>query len=92
MYTQMREKRKIMTKIVTITEEFITLGQFLKHIDVITTGGQAKWYLQETAVFVDGEIENRRGRKLYDKTRVEIPEEGIFVVKRESEEVMDEIS
>ena len=30
-----------MTKIVTITEEFITLGQFLKHIDVITTGGQA---------------------------------------------------
>lgn len=92
MYTQMKEKRKIMTKIVTITEEFITLGQFLKHIDVITTGGQAKWYLQETAVFVDGEIENRRGRKLYDKTRVEIPEEGIFVVKRESEEVMDEIS
>ena len=51
----MREKRKIMTKIVTITEEFITLGQFLKHIDVITTGGQAKWYLQETVVFVDGE-------------------------------------
>lgn len=81
-----------MTKIVTITEEFITLGQFLKHIDVITTGGKAKWYLQETVVFVDGEIENRRGRKLYDKTRVEIPEEGIFVVKRESEEVMDEIS
>ena len=81
-----------MTKIVTITEEFITLGQFLKHIDVITTGGQAKWYLQETLVYVDSEIENRRGRKLYDKTRVEIPEEGIFVVKRESEEVMDEIS
>lgn len=81
-----------MTKIVTITEEFITLGQFLKHIDVITTGGQAKWYLQEIVVFVDGEIENRRGRKLYDKTRVEIPEEGIFVVKRESEEVVDEIS
>ena len=45
-----------------------------------------------TVVFVDGEIENRRGRKLYDKTRVEIPEEGIFVVKRESEEVVDEIS
>lgn len=81
-----------MTKIVTIIEEFITLGQFLKHIDVITTGGQAKWYLQEIVVFVDGEIENRRGRKLYDKTRVEIPEEGIFVVKRESEEVVDEIS
>ena len=54
-----------MTTIVSISDEYITLGQFLKHIDVITTGGQAKWYLQEYTVFVDGELENRRGRKLY---------------------------
>ena len=47
----------------------------------ITTGGQAKWYLQEYTVFVDGELENRRGRKLYPNTRVEIPDEGIFIVK-----------
>ena len=43
--------------------------------------GQAKWYLQEYTVFVDGELENRRGRKLYPNTRVEIPDEGIFIVK-----------
>ena len=47
-----------MTTIVSISDEYITLGQFLKHIDVITTGGQAKWYLQEYTVFVDGELEN----------------------------------
>ena len=40
-----------------------------------------KWYLQEYTVFVDGELENRRGRKLYPNTRVEIPDEGIFIVK-----------
>ena len=70
-----------MTTIVSISDEDITLGQFLKHIAVITTGGQAKWYLQEYTVFVDGELENRRGRKLYPNTRVEIPDEGIFIVK-----------
>ena len=70
-----------MTTIVSISDEYITLGQFLKHIGVITTGGQAKWYLQEYTVFVDGELENRRGRKLYPNTRVEIPDEGIFIVK-----------
>ena len=31
--------------------------------------------------FVDGELENRRGRKLYPNTRVEIPDEGYFIVK-----------
>ena len=70
-----------MTTIVSISDEYITLGHFLKNIDVITTGGQAKWYLQEYTVFVDGELENRRGRKLYPNTRVEIPDEGIFIVK-----------
>ena len=70
-----------MTTIVSISDEYITLGQFLKYIDVITTGGQAKWYLQEYTVFVDGELENRRGRKLYPNTRVEIPNEGIFIMK-----------
>lgn len=81
-----------MTKIVTITDEFITLGQFLKHVDVITTGGQAKWYLQEYAVYVDGELENRRGRKLYPGSLVELPGEGTFIVKQEIEEETDEIS
>lgn len=81
-----------MTKIVTITDKFITLGQFLKHVDVITTGGQAKWYLQEYAVYVDGELENRRGRKLYPGSLVELPGEGTFIVKQEIEEETDEIS
>ena len=43
----------------------MTLGQLLKEANIIASGGQAKWYLAENAVYVNGELENRRGRKLY---------------------------
>ena len=46
-------------------EEYITLGVLLKIAGIIDTGGQAKFFLNENAVLVNGEEENRRGRKLY---------------------------
>lgn len=61
--------------------EYITLGQFLKEINEISSGGMAKWYLQEQAIFVDGELEQRRGRKLYAGMTVEIPEGSTFFIK-----------
>lgn len=69
---------------VYLESEYMTLGQLLKEISVISSGGQAKWFLAEKAVFVDGEPENRRGRKLYPNMMVEIPEIGtFFMVKKE---------
>lgn len=46
-------------------EAFITLNVLLKLTGTISTGGQAKWYLQDNVVLVNGAEENRRGRKLY---------------------------
>ena len=46
-------------------KDYITLQQFLKLIGIVSTGGQAKLYLQEADITVNGEKENRRGRKLY---------------------------
>ena len=46
-------------------EEYITLGILLKIEGIIQTGGMAKAYLQENTVLVNGEPDNRRGRKLY---------------------------
>lgn len=43
---------------------YITLGQLLKFIGLIDTGGQAKIFLQQTDVHVNGQKESRRGRKL----------------------------
>ena len=53
-----------MSQKVKIETEFITLGQFLKDVGIISTGGQAKWYLQDNEVQLNGELENRRGKKL----------------------------
>ena len=58
------------TKTIHITSEYITLGQFLKFANIIGNGGQAKSFLAETKVLVNGEEENRRGRKLRDNDEV----------------------
>ncbi|OJG18234.1 S4 domain-containing protein YaaA [Enterococcus canis] len=72
-------------KTVVLESDYMTLGQFLKEISVISSGGQAKWYLADTAVLVDGEPEQRRGRKLYAGMMVEVPDEGTFFMAKKEE-------
>ncbi|MDE7095461.1 MAG: S4 domain-containing protein YaaA [Anaeroplasmataceae bacterium] len=52
--------------------EYITLQQFLKIENIISSGGEAKYYLAEHEVYVNNELENRRGRKLYPKDIVRV--------------------
>ena len=47
-----------------LERDYITLQQCLKACDVISSGGQVKAFLAENPVLVNGESENRRGRKL----------------------------
>ena len=54
----------IITK-VQINDNFINLAQFLKIIDVINSGGEAKFFLKSHIVLVNNEKEDKRGRKLY---------------------------
>ena len=65
---------------VQIHTEYITLGQFLKLSDCISTGGQAKMFLAETPILVNGEVENRRGRKLVPGDKIDIKGYGLFEV------------
>lgn len=62
-----------------LKEEFITLGQLLKSIDLISSGGMAKWFLTENQVLVNHLVEDRRGRKLYDQDVVEIPANNLLI-------------
>ncbi|WP_017550677.1 S4 domain-containing protein YaaA [Heyndrickxia coagulans] len=71
-----------MEKNVKISTETITLGQFLKLADIIQSGGMAKWFLTEHEVLVNGEPEQRRGRKLKEADRVEIGGIGTFQIIR----------
>ncbi|MFS0638913.1 S4 domain-containing protein YaaA [Mesobacillus foraminis] len=69
-----------MSEQVKIETEFITLGQFLKLADVIQSGGMAKWFLSEHEVYINGEQDQRRGRKLRNGDEVTIPGVGKFLV------------
>ena len=60
-------------------EEFITLGILLKLAGIIDTGGQAKWFLGENAVLVNGEEENRRGRKLYHGDQILVQNQSFII-------------
>lgn len=70
---------KMEERTITIRNEYITLGQLLKTVDVIQSGGMAKWYLSEYYVFVNEEEEQRRGRKLRDGDVVELPNEELKI-------------
>ena len=59
-------------KKVSITTEYVTLGQFLKLADIISSGGQAKFFLEDIQVKVNGEVDQRRGRKLRDGDKIEV--------------------
>lgn len=50
---------------VTISTEFIRLQDFLKFSDAVSSGGMAKNFVQNGQVTVNGQVELRRGRKLY---------------------------
>lgn len=55
-----------------INGEFITLAQFLKEESIISSGGQAKWYLNENPVMLNGVLENRRGKKIHPGDQIVI--------------------
>ena len=49
-----------------LREEFIKLGQALKAAHLVSNGVEAKEVITAGEVFVNGEADTRRGRKLYD--------------------------
>lgn len=65
-------------KPIYIHTEHITLGQFLKLADCIDSGGQAKIFLQQHQIQVNGQPEQRRGRKLRDQDLIAINGIGQF--------------
>lgn len=67
-------------KTLKITTEYITLQQLLKIENFISSGGEAKYYLQENVVYVNNELENRRGRKLYPNDIVVVEEQQFKIV------------
>lgn len=64
---------------VTAGDRGIRLGQLLKLVDVVDTGGAARALLESGAVRVNGEVETRRGRQLAPGDVVEVAGETVTV-------------
>ena len=60
-------------------EPTIRLGQFLKVVGLVATGGEAKYLIQEGHVQVNGQVETRRKRQLHDGDTVTLGDQTITV-------------
>ena len=65
---------------IAIKTEFIKLDQFLKFAGCVYTGGDAKGFIQDGYVKVNGEVCTMRGKKLYPGDTVNFNEEDFIVV------------
>lgn len=65
---------------IKLNSDYIKLDQVLKLSDVASTGGHAKFLINEGLVKVNGEVETRRGRKLKVDDLVEIESEKIKII------------
>ena len=65
---------------IQISTEFIKLDQFLEWLAIVDSGSEAKQVILDGMVKVNGDIEKRRGRKIYPEYKVEIFDK-IYVVE-----------
>ena len=64
-----------------LRDEFIKLGQAMTAAGIVSSGIDAKMLIQDGQVTVNGEVETRRGKKLYDGDVFEFEGEEFKVVK-----------
>lgn len=68
-------------EIIKLRDEFIKLGHALKAAGFVDSGVEAKEYIVQGLVLVNGEVETRRGRKLYDGDEVVFDGDKISIQK-----------
>lgn len=62
-----------------IDTEFITITQFLKANDFITSGGEAKYFLKENDVLLNGVKCIERGKKIRNNDIVTVLKEKFII-------------
>ena len=70
-----------MEETIYLRDEFIKLGQALKAANLVSSGVEAKDVILDGLVMVNGEVDERRGRKLYDGDVVTFEGNTIKIVK-----------
>ena len=62
-------------------EEYIKLGQAIKKAGLVSSGVEAKIVIQNGEVMVDGEVDTRRGRKLFGGEVISFDGEEVKIIK-----------
>ena len=73
------KKKNDEMEIIEINTEFIKLDQLLKWANFTASGVESKMFILNGEVKVNGEVETRRGKKIYDGYIVEFNGEKIKV-------------
>ena len=68
-------------KTIKITSEYITLGQFLKFTNVISNGGEAKFFIANNKIFLNGQQIFERGKKLRSHDQININDHLFFEIE-----------
>ena len=66
---------------IKIRDEFIKLGQALKLAGVVEDGVEAKYAIQDGLVQVNGEVDQRSGRKVYEGDVITFEDQEIKVIR-----------
>ncbi|BBF44611.1 hypothetical protein lbkm_3326 [Lachnospiraceae bacterium KM106-2] len=67
--------------IIKLNEEYIKLGQALKAANLVGSGVEAKFVIQDGLVKVNGEVNLQRGKKLFGGEVVEFNGEQVKIEK-----------
>ena len=67
-------------KAIEIRDDFIKLGQLLKLADLVSSGVEAIIVIQNGEVKVNGEVDTRRGKKIYPQDIVEYKGKQVTVI------------
>ena len=66
---------------IKIRDEFIKLGQALKLAGVVEYGVESKYAIHDGLVQVYGEVDQRRGRKVYEGDVITFEDQEIKVIR-----------
>ena len=64
---------------VFIKSDYITLGQLIKFVNLVSNGSESKYFILENDISVNGTEEKRRGRKLRENDIVVINGEDYLI-------------
>ncbi len=64
---------------VIIDTEYIKLGALLKLGNLVSSGAEAKIYIMNGEVKVNGEVDTRRGKKIYEGDTVSFRDQKLVV-------------